>query len=106
MNHHNLWNGDKMRKGDRIVAEHIFTILDECKPQGKRFRDIKLEMAKHGWMHCDDAIVHNYTWLIQQGRIIKIGHYYGVPVVRSDGTAYIEASEPNQPAKVWKVKQE
>ncbi|MGA2681906.1 MAG: hypothetical protein ABSF44_08920 [Candidatus Bathyarchaeia archaeon] len=93
-----------MRKGDRIVAEHIFSILEEYKGTGKRFRDIKFEMAKRGWMHCDDAIVHNYTWLIRQGRIIKVEHYYGVPVVREDGTAFIETSEPNKPVEVWKVK--
>jgi hypothetical protein len=94
-----------MRKGDRIVAEHILVILGECKGNGMRFRDIKLAMMKKGWMHADCSIVQNYQWLIDQGKIIKTGHYYGVPIERKDGTGYIETPD-SKPIEVWKVRKE
>jgi hypothetical protein len=95
--------GDKMKEGQRIVAEHILAILEDCKGKGKRFRDIKLEMAKRGWLHVDCSIVQNYNWLINAGKIIKVGHYYGIPIKREDGTGYIEVPG-EEPVEVWKVK--
>ncbi len=95
-----------MRKGDRIVARHILAVLEEHKGKGLRFRDIKIEMAKHGWFHVDCSIVQNYNWLLKQGKIAKIGHYYGIPIVREDGTGYIEIPKSDKPVEIWKVKPE
>lgn len=96
-----------MREGQRPVAEHILAVLMEHKGKGLRFRDLKMEMAKKGHFHVDSSIVQNYQWLVKQGKIIKDGLYYAVPIERGDGTGYfeIEKSEVDKKTvEVWKVK--
>jgi len=63
-------------KDDRIVAEHILTVLRESREKGLRFRGIKMEMMKKGWMHCDSSLVQNCHWLVEQDKIVKNGPIY------------------------------
>lgn len=67
-------------KDDRIVAEHILTVLEENKNKGLRFRSIKIEMAKKGWIHCDSSLIQNCHWLIKQNKIVKLGPIYKAKV--------------------------
>lgn len=64
-------------KDDRIVADHILTVLKEIK-KNLRFRDIKIEMAKKGWIHSDTSINQNCHWLINCEKIIKEGPLYSI----------------------------
>jgi hypothetical protein len=93
---------DSMRKDDRPVAEHILAVLEENKGKGLRFRDLKMAMGRHGWFHVDSSIVQNYTWLVKQGNIVKIGRYYGIPVKKEDGKSYIEPTNLDESIEVRK----
>lgn len=81
------------RKGDRITAEHIMTVLEPYKGKAMRFSDIKRAILKRGWFHTDSAISDNFKILIEQGLLVKVErnrNCYGIPAVREDGTAYIQ----------------
>lgn len=64
-------------KNDRIVAEHILTVLKQDK-EGMRFRSIKIEMIKKNWIHSDASIVQNCHWLEKQNKIYKVGPIYKI----------------------------
>lgn len=66
-------------KGDRIVATHILNVLGETR-KGLRFRGIKAEMAKKGWIHSDSSIIQNCHWLIDCGKIVKNGPIYIIKI--------------------------
>lgn len=65
-------------KNDRIVAEHILTVLGESREKSLRFRNIKAEMAKKGWIHCDSSLIQNCHWLVEQNKIVKNGPLYKI----------------------------
>jgi hypothetical protein len=78
-------------KNLRPVAEHIMIVLIEHKKKGGkglRFRDIKIEMLKKGWLHSDAGIVHNYQYLVEKGLVKRDGLYYSIPdeEAKGDGT--------------------
>ena len=60
-------------------------------------------MLSQGYFHTDKAIPDNFKVLFEQGKIVKVGLYYGVPIELDDGTVYIE-TPANKTIAVWKVK--
>jgi hypothetical protein len=81
------------KKGDRITMEHILATLEPYKGKALRTSEIKRVMIAKGWIHTDSAISGNFKLLITQGKLVKIEHIhnrYGIPIVREDGTAYIQ----------------
>lgn len=65
-------------------------ILEPKKGKRLRFSDIKRAMLSQGYFHTDKAIPDNFKVLFEQGKIVKVGLYYGVPIEHDDGTVYIE----------------
>lgn len=81
------------KKGNRITAEHILAVLEPYKGKALRFSNIKMMMIKQGWIHTDSAVSDNFKLLIEQGKLVKVERLhnrYGIPIVREDGTAYIQ----------------
>lgn len=75
--------------GDRITSFHIMKILEPIKGIAVRYMDIKTAMLNHGWAHTDGAISNNFKALIKESKIVHVQYYYGIPIVRADGTAYV-----------------
>lgn len=66
----------------RPTAEHILIVLKEHKANGgtgMRFKDIKLELLRHGWVHVDCAISQNNHWLVGHGFTVYNDPYYSIP---------------------------
>jgi hypothetical protein len=64
---------------DRPTAEHIMKVLEAKKGIGMRFSDVNRAMIAEGHIHTCSAISDNFRVLIKQGKIIKVGRYYGIP---------------------------
>ena len=81
------------RKDDRIVARQIMSILEQNKGYGMRFSEIYKTLIEQGFFHYQGPISNNLTFLIEQGKIVRIQPdarpRYGIPETRKDGTRYI-----------------
>ena len=86
------------KKNQRPTAEHIMEFLEPNKGYAIRFSYIYKEMRKNGHKHNSSSISQNLTYLIEQGKIVRIQHkvnesFYGIPKKRSDGSTYIIAKK-------------
>ncbi len=81
------------RKGDRVVSQHIMTVLDENKGYAMRFSEIYKTLLKRDMFHYQGPISQNLQFLIEQGEIVRVQTdtrpRYGIPATREDGTRYI-----------------
>lgn len=81
------------RKGDRIVARQIMSILEKNEGYGLRFNEIYKMLIEIGCFHFQGPISNNLTFLLEQGEIVRIQPdarpRYGIPKTREDGTRYI-----------------
>jgi len=73
-------------KGERPTAEHIMKILEPKKGKGCVSQIAKGLLLAQGYFHTDKAMLDNFKVLLEQGKIVKVGRYYGVPIERDDGT--------------------
>ena len=83
-------------KRDRPTAEHIMKVLEANKGIALRASSISRLMITEGNIHTMNAILDNLNILIEQGKVMKVEknqecrrHYYGIPNIREDGTAYL-----------------
>ena len=80
-------------KGDRIVARQIMSILKQNKGFGLRFNEIYKMLIEIGCFHFQGPISNNLTFLIAQGKIVRIKPdarpRYGIPKTREDGSRYL-----------------
>jgi hypothetical protein len=67
--------------------------LSRKKGKGLRFSDIKRAMLSQGYSHTDKAITDNFKVLLEQGKIVKVGRYYGVSIERDEETPAIKLSQ-------------
>jgi hypothetical protein len=81
------------RKGDRIVARQIMSILEQNKGYGLRFNEIYKMLIEIDCFHFQGPISNNLKFLLEQGKIVRIQPdarpRYGIPMTREDGTRYI-----------------
>lgn len=81
-----------MKKDERPVVAHILTILAQNKGVGLREAEVIRQARKQGWNHMQYSIEYNLKYLVDRGKIVKVDKYFGIPLVREDGTAYFKFS--------------
>jgi hypothetical protein len=101
---------------DRPTAEHIMKVLEANKGLAFQAASISRLMIAEGHVHTMNAILDNCRILIKQGKMVKIDrnsehrrNYYGIPLVREDGSRYLIETLRNgskREIEVWKVKKD
>jgi hypothetical protein len=81
------------RKGDRIVARQIMSILEHNKGYALRFNEIYKMLIDLDCFHFQGPISNNLKFLLNQKKIVRVQPdarpRYGIPKTREDGTRYI-----------------
>jgi hypothetical protein len=93
-----------MKKDDRPVAKHVLATLEQNKGFGLREADIVRQVRKNGWMHMQYAVEYNLKYLVKKAKIIYADPYFGIPVVREDGTAFLKIWNTNEIIELGKLK--
>jgi hypothetical protein len=92
-------------KRDRPTAEHLMIIFEQSKGKAMHGTTINRALITKEYIHTGKAVMDNMKWLIKQGKIVKIGRgVYGMPIVREDGTAYIEDPDISKIVELGKLK--
>jgi hypothetical protein len=81
------------RLGYRPVSIHIMEFLEQHVGEGFCIADLIKGMAKQGWRHGGNAILDNCRLLIEQGKIIGVWRFYGIP---KDGNINVPKPPPKQ----------
>ena len=82
------------KKDERTVAPRIMYVLEENNGVGMRFSEIFKALAKHNWFHSQYPISDNLKFLIEQGKVAKVGNQYSIIKTRENGTKFVIVKDP------------